>query len=303
MMSNSIHKEMLIPQPREAVWQAITDSATLAEWMFPNDFQPCVGHKFHFHVPPNPTVGFEGLVVRCEVLECQPPSDSAVGDTSGGRLVFSWSAGGPVENTQVSFVLEPHAEGTRLLFTHSGFDITQPWGQQAFAGAEYGWSKMLKQLTEVVASSHAKSRSLRTERILEASPREIFAAFENPELLARWWGPDGFTNTFEKFEFQPGGQWIFKMHAPNGASYPNESFFREIQPDNKIVIEHVVNPWFLLTITLTTRQDEALGQQTHLSWVQEFESPECAAKMRQLSGAANEQVLNRLESVLASKND
>ncbi len=42
--------------------------------------------------------------MRCEVLECEPPS----------RLVFSWSAGGPVVNTRVSFRLEPDGEGTRV---------------------------------------------------------------------------------------------------------------------------------------------------------------------------------------------
>jgi uncharacterized protein YndB with AHSA1/START domain len=133
-----------------------------------------------------------------------------------------------------------------------------------------------------------------TERILPASPRRIFAAFEQPDQLARWWGPSGFTNTFEQFEFKPGGRWVFVMHGPNGASYSNESVFREIWPDTKIVIEHVVKPWFRLTVTLTAR-----GDQTHLAWVQEFESPEVAAKMRPLCDTANEQNLDRLQALLA----
>src|SRR6186713_1712684 len=117
---------MVIPQPREQVWRAITDSATLAEWMFPNDFEPRVGHRFTFRVPGNPKMNFDGLTVRCEVLECDPPAQS----TGGGRLAFSWSAGGPVENTRVSFQLEQHGDdagGTRVLFEHSGFDVSQPF--------------------------------------------------------------------------------------------------------------------------------------------------------------------------------
>lgn len=140
-MSKTILKEMAVPQSRERVWQAITDPAILAEWMFPNDFEPRVGHRFTFQVPPNPKVNFEGLTVDCEVLECEPP----------GRLVFSWSAGGPVVNTKVSFQLVPDGDGTRLLFEHSGFDLTQPYGEQAFKGAEFGWARMLGQLTTVVA--------------------------------------------------------------------------------------------------------------------------------------------------------
>ena len=140
-MTHTIRKEMPLPQPREQVWQAIANSTALAEWMYPNDFEPRVGHHFTFRVPGNPKVGFDGLVVRCEVLECDPPS----------RLVFSWSVGGPVVNTRVSFRLEPDGGGTRLLFEHSGFDLSQAGGEQAFKGAQYGWAKMLEQLSGVVA--------------------------------------------------------------------------------------------------------------------------------------------------------
>ena len=140
------------------------------------------------------------------------------------------------------------------------------------------------------------SAAVGTERLLSASPRTVFAAFEQPARLAQWWGPSGFTSTFEQFEFKPGGRWVFVMHGPNGASYPNESVFREIQPDSRIVIEHVVKPWFRLTVTLTARGDGTL-----LAWLQEFESPEVAAKMRGLCDTANEQNLDRLQSFLASE--
>lgn len=140
-MNSTIRREVLFPQPPEQVWQAITDRATLAEWMYPNDFEPRVGHQFTFQVPPNPKVRFDGLTVRCEVLECEPPS----------RLVFSWSVAGPVANTQVSYRLEPDGPGTRLLFEHAGFDLSQVGGDQAFKGAEYGWARMLGQLATVVA--------------------------------------------------------------------------------------------------------------------------------------------------------
>ena len=146
-----------------------------------------------------------------------------------------------------------------------------------------------------MSEANDPSAAVSTERLLSAEPREVFAAFEQPDRLARWWGPSGFTNTFEHFDFQPGGRWVFVMHGPNGASYPNENVFREIEPDTRIVIEHVVKPWYRLTVTLAPR-----GNETHLAWVQEFESPGFAAKMRRLSKPANEQNLDRLQSLLAS---
>ena len=139
-MTKTIRREILIPQPREQVWRALADSTALAEWMFPNDFEPRVGHHFTFQVPPNPKLNFDGLVVHCEVLECEPPS----------RLAFSWSAGGLVD-TRVSFRLEPDGDGTLVLFEHSGFDLSQGWSEPAIQGAGFGWAKKLKQLPAVVA--------------------------------------------------------------------------------------------------------------------------------------------------------
>jgi uncharacterized protein YndB with AHSA1/START domain len=152
-MTRTIQRELLIPRPREQVWRAIANSTALAGWMFPNDFEPRVGHQFTFRVPAKP--GFDGLTVRCQVLECEPPLVNAAGEHTGGRLVFSWSAGGPVENTRVSFRLDPDGDGTRLAFEHSGFDLSQAFGEQAFKGAEYGWTRMLGQLSAVVAGMPA----------------------------------------------------------------------------------------------------------------------------------------------------
>ncbi|MBE7159504.1 MAG: SRPBCC domain-containing protein [Rhodospirillales bacterium] len=139
-MSQSIQRELFIAQPPAKVWRALTDPVALARWMFPNDFEPRVGHRFTFRVPPNPQANFEGMSVHCEVLECDPPR----------RLVFSWSAG-ELTDTQVSFRLEADGAGTRVFFEHGGFPDPSPSGSQAFQGAKYGWAKMLGQLPKAAA--------------------------------------------------------------------------------------------------------------------------------------------------------
>ncbi len=141
-----------------------------------------------------------------------------------------------------------------------------------------------------------KNGVIRSERRFSASPRVIFAAFEEPDKLARWWGPAGFTNTFELCEFKPGGRWIFVMHGPDGRDYPNESVFREIEPYSKIVIDHVVLPRYSLTITLA---DDDGG--TRLDWRQEFENTSFVKSMRSFLENANNENLNRLEAVLAGE--
>jgi hypothetical protein len=70
--------------------------------------------------------------------------------------------------------------------------------------------------------------TFRSRRLLPFPAQRVFEAFARPELLERWWGPSGFTNTFEVFEFKPGGRWKFVMHGPTNTHIPNESVFLEL---------------------------------------------------------------------------
>ncbi len=141
-----------------------------------------------------------------------------------------------------------------------------------------------------------KERTLRSSRTLPFSPKEIYGAFASADLLSRWWGPDGFSNTFEIFEFTSGGRWKFQMHGPDGKSYLNESFFEELVPDTKVVIHHDCPPHFRLTITLTSVSDG-----TQLTWEQVFDDAETAQAVKQRVGSANEQNIDRLTRVLSEK--
>ena len=126
-------------------------------------------------------------------------------------------------------------------------------------------------------------------REIPAAPEEIFAAFSDPARLARWWGPAGFTNTFDVCDFNPGGTWSFTMHGPDGQNYPNESVFTEIEEPGRVVIRHVNEPHFTLTVTLVPG---ASG--TILTWVQDFENAEFARRMEHILRPSNEQNLDRL---------
>lgn len=136
-------------------------------------------------------------------------------------------------------------------------------------------------------------RTIHTSRTLPFPPMEVYGAFASPDLLARWWGPDGFTNTFDVFEFKADGKWKFVMHGPDGKHYPNESVFTLLVPGALVVIEHVCAPYFTLTVTLA----EVAGG-TEVSWVQVFEDAKTAQAVMQIVGQANEQNLDRLTAVL-----
>jgi uncharacterized protein YndB with AHSA1/START domain len=118
----------------------------------------------------------------------------------------------------------------------------------------------------------------------------VFKAFENPDRLARWWGPKGFRNTFQQFQFQPGGEWRFVMHGPDGKNYENYSVFESIVEPERIVLNHVSPPRFQMTITL----NELPGNQARLIWLQRFETPAIRCEIAKFAGVANEQNFDRL---------
>ena len=57
------------------------------------------------------------------------------------------------------------------------------------------------------------AREIVTTRVVDAPRDRVFGAWANPDQLARWWGPEGFTNTFYEFDLRPGGAWRFVMRA------------------------------------------------------------------------------------------
>ena len=137
-----------------------------------------------------------------------------------------------------------------------------------------------------------------SSRRLDAPRAAVYAAFTDPEVLAQWWGPQGFTNRFEVFELRPGGAWRFTMRAPDGSTHAMAKSFVEVVPRERIVLEHLEPPQhhFLMTMLFT---DEAGG--TRLTWRMLFEHPEEAEKVRALVLEGNEQNFDRLAGRLAEQ--
>ena len=142
------------------------------------------------------------------------------------------------------------------------------------------------------------SGTFSTSREIPATVDHVFAAFSQPERLTRWWGPAGFTNTFRVCEFKSGGRWSYVMHGPDGRTYPNESVFAEIEAPRKIVVQHVSEPKYCLTIGLAA---SAAG--TIVSWSQAFEKTRVASRLERVVVPANEQNLDRLSAEVLRQPD
>jgi len=139
-------------------------------------------------------------------------------------------------------------------------------------------------------------REIVSTRVFDAPRERVFRAFSDPRVLARWWGPDGFTSTFQEFDFRPGGAWRFVMHGPGGADYRNASDFIEVVSPERIVLEHL-RPMHRFRMTMTFA-DEA--GKTRLTWRMEFESVAELERVRAFIPVANEQNFDRLQAQLAA---
>ena len=137
-----------------------------------------------------------------------------------------------------------------------------------------------------------EARSFLHTRLVDAPRERVFRAFSDPAHLAKWWGPDGFSSTFETFELRQGGQWKFVMHGPDGANYPNENVFAEFDPPRRVVVDHVVGHHFVLAIDFI---EEADGK-TLVQWQQTFDTAEHREQIAGVVMQANEQNLDRLEA-------
>nr|WP_256223469.1 SRPBCC family protein [Paenibacillus sp. 1_12] len=151
---------------------------------------------------------------------------------------------------------------------------------------------MLDLLAKSLGESNAATFELVSRRKFGAPRNLVYRAWTEPELLAQWWGPNGFTNTFHTFDLRPGGFWEFTMHSPDGADFPNRNVFLEVGPES-IVLRHESRPHFILTFTF-----EDVDGGTEITFKQTFETEEEYNKLKPICEEANEQNLDRLGSLL-----
>jgi uncharacterized protein YndB with AHSA1/START domain len=144
-------------------------------------------------------------------------------------------------------------------------------------------------------SEVAAERALVTVRVIPAPRERVWCAWTEAEHLARWWGPEGFSNDFQLFEPRPGGRWHLTMRAPDGAEYANQLEFVALEPPQRLVLHHL-GPVHDFTLTATL---EALGGRTRLTFRMEFRTAAECDEARRYVPAANEQNLDRLQAELA----
>src|SRR6187431_3429948 len=71
-------------------------------------------------------------------------------------------------------------------------------------------------------------------RLLPAPRPRVFGACTEPEELAKWWGPQGFTVPSIDFAPQVGSSYRIAMQPPDGELFHLAGEFREVDPPTRL---------------------------------------------------------------------
>jgi uncharacterized protein YndB with AHSA1/START domain len=118
----------------------------------------------------------------------------------------------------------------------------------------------------------AGDREIHIERIFDAPRDKVFAAFTDPELIPRWWGPHGTTTIVEEMTVEAGGDWRFRTRSENGENVFRGTY-REVSPPERLVqtFEWLGMPGH---ISVDSSTFEDLGERTKITTISQVHTPE-----------------------------
>ena len=140
-MAKIIKHQFFFAHPVETVWEYLTKSELMEQWLMKNDFQPIVGLDFQFRTNPIPSLDFDGIFY-CKVLEIVPFK----------KLSYSWKSGpgdGKITlDSVVVWKLEPTEKGTEVFLEHSGFAKKE--NLDFYKGLSHGWVEKLQNIDKLL---------------------------------------------------------------------------------------------------------------------------------------------------------
>jgi len=149
------------------------------------------------------------------------------------------------------------------------------------------------------AAASTADREISITRFFDA-PRELmWKVWTEPNHIAHWWGPKGFTNTIHAMDVKPGGVWDFIMHGPDGVDYPNKVYYHEVKKPKRLFYDHGKpgeSSYFQVTVTF-----ENAGGKTKLTMTMLFTTAEERNLVAEKYGAVEglKQNMEKLSEYLA----
>jgi uncharacterized protein YndB with AHSA1/START domain len=225
----------VLDTPRELVFRIWTDPQHVAKWWGPMGFTNPV---CELDVQPG---GALRIVMRAPDGTEHPMTGTYREVVAPERLVFTFAAvdgqGNPLLDG-VTVVTFAERGGKTELTVQTHAIALVPSAARMLEGMDAGWRQTLDRLEGHVrdesANGQPADRELVVTRILDAPRARVFKAWTDPEQIARWWGPQGFTTTSLEMDIRPGGAYRACMRSPEGTLYRRRGVYREIVAPERI---------------------------------------------------------------------
>lgn len=89
------------------------------------------------------------------------------------------------------------------------------------------------------ATVDGQDRELVFTRVFDAPRSVVFRAWTDPEQVAQWWGPQGFSVAFLEMDVRPAGAWRKCMRSPEGSDYWRRGVYREVVEPERLVFTYI----------------------------------------------------------------
>ncbi|WP_437225108.1 SRPBCC domain-containing protein [Planctomicrobium sp. SH661] len=149
--------------------------------------------------------------------------------------------------------------------------------------------------------ARSQPNEIHITRVYDAPVEMVWDAWTDPEQVAQWWGPRGFSLTTHSKELRPGGIWHYTMHGPDGVDYPNMTLYHEVEEFRKLVYDHGAYvdrpPMFRVTVEFA----ESKGKTTMEMTMTLPTAEEAAAARKFIKAAGGNATWDRLAEFLDAK--
>ena len=70
---------------------------------------------------------------------------------------------------------------------------------------------------------------------------KVFSAWTNPQVLAQWFGPEGFTVTHTSMDLRIGGEYSIEIVSPNGKMIRHFGTYLDVQSNKQLIFTWILS--------------------------------------------------------------
>ncbi|MBB6173120.1 uncharacterized protein YndB with AHSA1/START domain [Nocardiopsis mwathae] len=135
-------------------------------------------------------------------------------------------------------------------------------------------------------------------RVFDAPREVVYAAFTDPELVPKWWGPYDHTTVATRAEVRPGGQWRYISRDPEGNEYAFKGVYHDLVAPESVVstFEFEGAPGHVELDTATFEEIDGKTRYTSVSVFQSIEDRDAMVASGMESGLRD--TLNRFAALV-----